>query len=209
MAKASALLGSENGRCKRSRHTDQATARPSRGVANTVLAARAKLAPLLPCILSLAGVAACTWISFGLGQNLGSAGFLYLVFVVLAAVYGGFWQATLVSVVSVACLDFFFDEPILSFTVGRLSNWVELGAFEFTFRRWSSVSSPTAPSFAPWRRKAGCGAIRHVCTRRPRRISAPRQCWRPWRILVTSADLRNVQELSGRRFVRCALRHYV
>jgi two-component system sensor histidine kinase KdpD len=99
------------------------------------------LAPLLPCLFSLAGVAACTLISFRLGQNLGSAGFLYLVFVVLAAVYGGFWQATLISLVSVACLDFFFDEPIFSFTVDRLSNWVELGAFEFTALVISKLSN--------------------------------------------------------------------
>ncbi len=93
---------------------------------------RAKFDSLLPGFFSLAGVVACTWISFRLGLNLASAGFLYLVFVVLAAVYGGFWQATLISVISVACLDYFFDEPIFSFTVGRLSNWVELSAFEFT-----------------------------------------------------------------------------
>ena len=68
----------------------------------------------------------------GSGLNLAPVGFLYLVFVVLAAVYGGFWQATAISVVSVACLDYFFDEPIFSFSVGRLSNWVELGVFEFT-----------------------------------------------------------------------------
>jgi two-component system sensor histidine kinase KdpD len=80
----------------------------------------------------LSGVAACTWVSFQLHQNLASAGFLYLVFVVLAAVYGGFWPATVVSLVSVACLDYFFDEPIFSFTVDRVSNWVELAAFEFT-----------------------------------------------------------------------------
>jgi len=86
----------------------------------------------ISCVVCLAGVAACTWISFGLGLNLASVGFLYLVLVVLAAVYGGFPQATVVSAVSVACLDFFFDEPIFSFTVGRVSNWVELGAFEFT-----------------------------------------------------------------------------
>jgi two-component system, OmpR family, sensor histidine kinase KdpD len=107
-------------------------ARLSEGWANMPRRAYAQLALLLPCFLSLVGVAACTLISFRLGQNLASAGFLYLVFVVLAAVYGGFRQATLVSVISVACLDFFFDEPIFSFTVGRLSNWVELGAFEFT-----------------------------------------------------------------------------
>jgi two-component system sensor histidine kinase KdpD len=102
------------------------------GLADVIRAVRAKFAPLLPCVFALVGVAGCTWMSFRLGQNLASAGFLYLVFVVLAAVYGGFWQATFISVISVACLDYFFDEPIFSFTVGRVSNWVELGAFEFT-----------------------------------------------------------------------------
>ena len=84
------------------------------------------------CLLSLLGVCLCTWISFRLGQNLGTVGFLYLVFVVLAAVYGGFWQATLISVIAVTCLDYYFDEPIFSFSVDRLSNWVQLAAFEFT-----------------------------------------------------------------------------
>lgn len=93
---------------------------------------RAKCIRLGPCFLSLAGVLACTWISFRFDQNLGTAGFLYLVCVVLAAVYGGIWQATLISVISVACLDYFFNAPIFSFRVERISNWVELGAFEFT-----------------------------------------------------------------------------
>ncbi len=93
---------------------------------------RAKFVSVIPGILTFAGVLACTWIWFRLGQNLASAGFLYLVFVVLAAVYGGFWQATLISVISVTCLDYFFDEPVFSFSVGRVSDWVELGAFEFT-----------------------------------------------------------------------------
>jgi two-component system sensor histidine kinase KdpD len=102
---------------------------------------RAKCVPVVPCVLSLAGVAACTWVSFRLGQNLAAAGFLYLVFVVLAAVYGGFWQATLVSVISVGCLDYFFDEPIFSFSVARVSNWVELGAFELTALVISQLSN--------------------------------------------------------------------
>jgi two-component system sensor histidine kinase KdpD len=106
--------------------------RRSGGLANAIRTVRAKCGPLLPCFLSLAGVLGCTWISFRLGQNLASVGFLYLVFVVLAAVYGGFWQATLVSVISVACLDYFFNEPIFSLSVDRVSDWVELGAFEFT-----------------------------------------------------------------------------
>ncbi len=95
-------------------------------------AAGPRVAAVWPCLAALGGILACTWIFFRLNQTLGSVGFLYLVFVVLAAMYGDFWQATVVSVVAVACLDFFFDEPIFSFTVGRLSNWVELGVFEFT-----------------------------------------------------------------------------
>jgi two-component system sensor histidine kinase KdpD len=92
----------------------------------------AKFVPLLLCLLSLAGICGVTWICFHLGTHLASVGFLYLVFVVLAAVYGGFWQATLLSVISVASLDYFFDDPIFSFSVDRASNWVELGVFEFT-----------------------------------------------------------------------------
>jgi two-component system sensor histidine kinase KdpD len=81
------------------------------------------------CVIA---VLACTWVSFRLHQDLASVGFLYLVIVVLAAVYGELWQATAVSILSVACLDYFFDAPVFSFSVDRLSNWVELGAFEFT-----------------------------------------------------------------------------
>jgi two-component system sensor histidine kinase KdpD len=88
--------------------------------------------PLFTCVLLLAGMVSCTWISFRFGLNLASVGFLYLVFVVLASVYGGFRQATLISFLSVACLDYFFSEPIFSFRVGRMSDWVELGAFELT-----------------------------------------------------------------------------
>ena len=107
-------------------------ARPNRSLASAVRGVRVKSTPLLSFVLLVVGIVGCTWISFRLGQNLASVGFLYLVFVVLAAVYGGFWQATLISLISVACLDYFFSEPIFSFRVDRISDWVELGAFELT-----------------------------------------------------------------------------
>jgi two-component system sensor histidine kinase KdpD len=94
-----------------------------------------------PCLFSLLGIGVCTWISFRLGLNLGTVGFLYLILVVLTALYGGFWQATLVSLIAVASLDYFFDQPIFSFSVVRLSNWVELGAFEFTALAISQLSN--------------------------------------------------------------------
>jgi two-component system, OmpR family, sensor histidine kinase KdpD len=86
---------------------------------------------LLCCSLTLAGIAICTWVSFRLGQGFAFTGFIYLVFVVLTAMYGGFQSATLVSVASAACLNYFFVPPIFSF-VNSPENWVALGAFEFT-----------------------------------------------------------------------------
>jgi len=92
---------------------------------------KGKLSPALPALLSLAGVAVCTWGSFSLGQAFAFAGFLYLILVVLTALYGGFWQATVTSVAAAACLDYYFVPPIFSFA-NSPANWVALGAFEFT-----------------------------------------------------------------------------
>jgi two-component system sensor histidine kinase KdpD len=92
------------------------------------------------CCLTLAGTLLCTWASFRLGQGFAFTGFVYLVFVVLTAMYGGFWPATLVSVVSAACLNYFFVPPIFSF-VNSPANWVALGAFEFTALVISRLSS--------------------------------------------------------------------
>jgi len=89
------------------------------------------LMPTLPGCLALGGVAVCTWVSFRLGQTFAFTGFLYLVFVVLAALYGGFWQATVISVAAAARLNYYFVPPIFSFA-NSPANWVALGAFEFT-----------------------------------------------------------------------------
>ncbi|HEV3330712.1 MAG TPA: ATP-binding protein [Bryobacteraceae bacterium] len=86
---------------------------------------------ILTLSLSLGGLAACTWGSFHFGQGFAFTGFLYLILVVLAALYGGFWQATVISVAAAACLNYFFVPPIFSF-VNSPANWVALGAFEFT-----------------------------------------------------------------------------
>lgn len=86
------------------------------------------LAPIGCCLI---GLAACTWLSFHFGQGFAFTGFLYLVFVVVTALYGGFWHATVISIAAAACLNYFFVPPIFSF-VNSPANWVALGAFEFT-----------------------------------------------------------------------------
>jgi two-component system sensor histidine kinase KdpD len=92
---------------------------------------RTKVAIVWPCVLSLAGLGVCTWVSFRLGQSFPFTGFLDLVLVVLAALYGGFWQATVVSVAAIASLNYFFIPPIFSFE-NSPANWAALAAFEFT-----------------------------------------------------------------------------
>jgi two-component system sensor histidine kinase KdpD len=95
---------------------------------------------LLLAGLSLIAVAACTWLAFALQFNFASTGFLYLFLIVVTALYGGFWVATLSSVVAVACLNYFFTPPVFSFTVTHPENWVALGAFEFTALTISRLS---------------------------------------------------------------------
>jgi two-component system, OmpR family, sensor histidine kinase KdpD len=92
----------------------------------------AKLGGLRVLCACLAGMAICTWLAYHAGLNLASGGFLYLIFVVLTAVYAGFWEATIASVIAVSCLDYFFIQPPFTFTVSDPRNWVALGAFEFT-----------------------------------------------------------------------------
>jgi two-component system, OmpR family, sensor histidine kinase KdpD len=92
---------------------------------------KAALRPAWPTLAALAGVGVCTWVSFHLGQSFAFTGFLFLVLVVLVALYCGFWQATAVSIAAAASLDYFFVPPIFSFT-NSPANWVALGAFEFT-----------------------------------------------------------------------------
>src|SRR5215831_11036239 len=103
-----------------------------REVMRAFLPSGAQWRRLRSCCCCLAGVAVCTWLAFHFSFNLASSGFLYLVLVVLTAVYGGIWEATVTSVVSVACLSYFFAPPVLSFYVSDPSHWVVLGTFELT-----------------------------------------------------------------------------
>ncbi len=96
-----------------------------------VRAAVDSLVSLQPAGVAMAALCATTWLSFHFGQGFPFTGFLYLVLVVLTALYGGFWQATAISIVAAACLDYFFVPPVFSF-VSSPEDWVALGAFEFT-----------------------------------------------------------------------------
>lgn len=87
---------------------------------------------LAPFGWSVLGIAFITWLALRIGLNVLTGGFLFLIVVVLAATFGGFWSGTLTSIVAATCLDFFFLPPLYRFDIDDPMDWVALGAFEFT-----------------------------------------------------------------------------
>jgi two-component system sensor histidine kinase KdpD len=57
---------------------------------------------------------------------------IYLLIVVAMASFCGFWQASLTSLMAVACLDFLFLPPVFHFDITDAQDWVALGTFEAT-----------------------------------------------------------------------------
>ena len=93
---------------------------------------------------SLAGcwvVALLGFSGYILHFNSAPVGFLFLLIVVSEAMLCGFWQATIVSVLACACLDYFFYPPYLTLNVNDPQDWVALGAFELSALVVSRVSS--------------------------------------------------------------------
>jgi two-component system sensor histidine kinase KdpD len=91
-----------------------------------------KLRTLAQCVAASAVLALLTCFGFVLQVNLLTIGLLYLLLVVAAASLFGFWQASLISLLAVACLDYFFTQPLFHFYMTDPQEMVALGAFEIT-----------------------------------------------------------------------------
>jgi two-component system sensor histidine kinase KdpD len=93
---------------------------------------------------SLAGcwvVALLGFSGYVLHFNSAPVGFLFLLIVVTEAIVCGFWQATIVSILACACLDYLFYPPYLTLNISDPQDWVALGAFEISALVVSRVSS--------------------------------------------------------------------
>jgi two-component system sensor histidine kinase KdpD len=77
-------------------------------------------------------IALVTLIGYGLGLNLSTVSFFYLIIIVLQALAGDFGSSALVSLVALFALDYFFAPPTLSFAVRDGMNIVALAAFLIT-----------------------------------------------------------------------------
>jgi two-component system sensor histidine kinase KdpD len=79
-----------------------------------------------------ASVFGVTFVAFHFGVNESSAGFVYLLLVVIIALRLGLTAATVTSVLAVNCLNYYFVQPILTFRIANPADWVALITFEFT-----------------------------------------------------------------------------
>src|SRR5579864_3392110 len=83
--------------------------------------------------LSLAGVTAVTWlVHFVLKQNATTAGFAYLLVVLIIAGSWGFIEALIASVAATITFNYYFLPPIGTFTIADPKNWVALFSFLVT-----------------------------------------------------------------------------
>jgi two-component system sensor histidine kinase KdpD len=75
-------------------------------------------------------VALVTWIAFTLHAKAFIAGFLYLLLVLPIAFQWGFLEAAIASLLAVACLDYYFTQPIFAFDMADPQDAVALCSFE-------------------------------------------------------------------------------
>jgi two-component system, OmpR family, sensor histidine kinase KdpD len=87
-------------------------------------------------------VAALTFATYRLiPVNATTAGFLYLVAILLIARHGGLIESISASFAATACFNFFFLPPILKFTIADPQNWIALFAFLATAVLVSKLST--------------------------------------------------------------------
>jgi two-component system sensor histidine kinase KdpD len=71
-----------------------------------------------------------TWVAYRFHFNLSSATSIHLFLVTAIALRWGFLEASIVSLLSVACLDYFFTQPLFEFYMTDSHDWVALITFE-------------------------------------------------------------------------------
>jgi two-component system sensor histidine kinase KdpD len=84
------------------------------------------------CALGTLGVALITLAGFQLHFNFAAASLCYLLLIVLQSLSGDFFACSIVSLVALGSLDYFFTSPVLSFRVGHPVNILALFCFLVT-----------------------------------------------------------------------------
>ena len=80
-------------------------------------------------LLGIAGVALITFVCFKIGFGVGRTSLAYVIWIALVSLLGSFGVSVVVSIVAVACLNYFFVPPLFEFRVDDPDDIVRLAAF--------------------------------------------------------------------------------
>ena len=83
-------------------------------------------------LLGIAGVALITFVCFKIGFGVGRTSFAYLILVALVSLLGSFSVSVVLSIIAVACLNYFFVPPLFEFRVDDPDDIVRLAVFSAT-----------------------------------------------------------------------------
>ncbi len=106
-------------------------------------------------------VALTTYVCFHFHLNLPITSFLFLIIVVLQSLRGSFASSAVVSVLTVACLDFFFTEPRFSFEVTNSLDILALVSYLITSLVITQLTTRAAAAQAEVFRTAVLDALAH------------------------------------------------
>jgi two-component system, LuxR family, sensor kinase FixL len=115
------------------------------------------------CLLGGIAVALVTFVCFRLNVSITTAALLYLIVVVLASLTGSFVLSAVVSIIAIACLDYFFTEPRFNIdvTMHEPLNLVALITFLGTAVVISSLMGKERKSVEVLREQAGLLDLTH------------------------------------------------
>ncbi|HWZ51547.1 MAG TPA: ATP-binding protein [Granulicella sp.] len=81
-------------------------------------------------VVGITAALGISWVAFGFHFNLSAATSVHLLLVSTIALRWGFIEASIVSLFSVACVDYFFAPPIFALYVTSSQDWIALLTFE-------------------------------------------------------------------------------
>jgi two-component system sensor histidine kinase KdpD len=92
-------------------------------------------------LASCSALGVITFLGYQLQVGLTTISCAYLLLIFSAALLFGFWQASVVSVLAAACLDYFFTQPLFQFQITDPQDWVSLATFELSALLISRLST--------------------------------------------------------------------
>ena len=147
--------------------------------------------------ISLCGVAIVTFVAYrGIPVNMTTAGFAYLLLVLVIASTWRFLEAAVSSILAALAFDYFFIPPILGFTPSKSEDWIALPSFaatsliashlSTTVKRRTSEVIRTEP--APHQAQSDLAPVSRITTMGARTASLAHEVNQPITAAITGAN---------------------